>query len=183
MKEKIPTEVGDNWVTFFFECSPSDFKRILIDLFSLIKKITDAEIPHFLIREYVPTRHLGISLRILRKQTKSKEIDDKLCKFFEKHNIQYQKEPEANRHAWLRKGQVDSYWSRKRCEAIHKLSDFAVFMAKNDLFDTDSKCLNAHYLVNMLALQEATVPQSNQVCFLDIVAGKALTFQTFQLGT
>jgi hypothetical protein len=181
LNEDITTELKDNWATFFFECPTLDFKRILTDLFSLLDDTTEAQIPHFLIREYSLTKKIGVSLRILREPNKSTEVENALCTFFEKNKLKYQNEPEGNRHAWLRRGQIDKSWNKKRCEAIHQLSKFVVFMANNDLFDTSSRCLNAHYLINMLALQEATVPQSNQVLFLDIIEGKAPGFHTLPL--
>lgn len=181
LNDEVATEVGDNWSVFFFECPVSRLKRVLVDLFHYIRDIKEVRIPHFLIREYVPTKHVGVSVRLLRQQGVAKDLDDKLAEFFDKQKIQYQRKPEGNRHAWLRKGETDPRWNRKRCEAIHQLSNFAVFLAVNDLFDTDDRCHNSHYLINMLALQEATVPQSNQVMLLDIIEGKALAFNTFQL--
>lgn len=98
MGNELSTETGDNWSTFFFECPASDFKRILTDLFSFLEATQEAQIPHFLVREYALTQKLGISLRILRKPTESTMVETKICTFFEKNNLKYETEPEGNRH-------------------------------------------------------------------------------------
>lgn len=182
MPDQIATESGDNWTVLFFECPTETLQKVLVDLFKYVGKIEGAKIPHFTIREFVVSRRVGISFRVLRNQTSAEIVDSELVKFFEKENLQYQIEPKDNRHAWIRKGTTDLHWNRKRCEALHQLSEIVVFLAQNSLFDTNDKCHMAHYLVNMLALQEATVPRSDQVYFLDIISGNALSFKTQHLG-
>lgn len=181
MTNEIATENGDNWSVFFFECPTNRVRKVLVDLFLHIQKIEEARIPHFMNRQFAVTQHVGISLRVLRNQDDAKSVDGKLAKFFEEEKLQYQKDPRGNRHAWLRKGETNSKWNRKRCEALHQLSNLVVFLAQNDIFNTNDRCHFAHYAVNVLVLQEATVPGSNQVFFWGIISGEALPFHTEQL--
>lgn len=181
MTNEIATEIGDNWSVFFFECPTNMLRRVLIDLFQHVRKIDEARIPHFMVRECAFTQSVGISFRVLRNKSNEKIVDSKLAKFFEKEKLQYQKDPEGNRHAWLGKGTTNPKWNRKRCEALHQLSCLVVFLAQNDIYSANDRCHFAHYAVNMLALQEATVLGSNQVMFLDIISGELLQFQTRQL--
>lgn len=181
MTNEATTEIGDNWSVFFFEAPTNVLKRVLVALFKYVQKIEEARIPHFIIREFTVTQRVGISLRVLRHQVDAKIVDDKLTRFFEKEKLQYQKDPEGNRHAWLRKGTTKSHWNRKRCESLHQLSNFVVFLAESNIFGANDRCHMAHYIINMLTLQEATVPGSNQVSFWDIISGKVLSFLTQQL--
>lgn len=181
MTNKIATEIGDNWSVFFFESSTKMLKRVLVDLLQYVQKIEKAKIPHFIIREFTIARYVGISFRVLRNKDDAKFVDSKLAKFFEREKLHYQKDPKGNRHAWLRKGTTNSHWNRKRCEALHQLSNFVVFLAQNDIFGANDRCHMAHYTVNMLVLQEATVLGSNQVSFWDILSGEARWFHTQQL--
>jgi hypothetical protein len=178
MTNGIKTEVGDNWSVFYFECQRNRFESWLIDLFRHISTIKEAKLPHFMIREFSP--HIaGVSLRVLRDQKVAETVDTKLTAFFKTADLRYQKDPEGNHHAWIRKGETDSKWNKSRCEALSQLSRFAVFLAENNMFDTDSRCHNAHYLVNMLALREATKAKSNQVFFVDAINGMAIAFETY----
>jgi hypothetical protein len=181
LTNEIATEIGDNWSVFFFECPANSINEVLVDLFRYIRKIKEARIPHFMIREFAITQHFGISLRVLRSQDNADIVEGKLTEFFEQQGLRYQSNPEDNRHAWIRKGGTNARWNRKRCEALHQLSNLVVFLAKNDFFSANDRCHMAHYTINMLGLQEATVPNSNQVSLLDIISGQALSFQTYQL--
>ena len=181
MTKRVATEIGDNWSVFFFESPTNMLRKVLVDLFHHIEKIEEARIPHFINREFAITQRVGISLRVLRDKDDAKIVDSKLAEFFEKEKLEYQKEPEGNRHAWIPKGKTNSKWNRKRCEALHQLSNLVVSLAQNDIFSTDDRCHFAHYAVNMLVLQEATLPDSNQVFFLDIINNKALSFRTLKL--
>lgn len=181
MTNKVASEIGDNWSVFFFECPINRLRRVLVDLFKYIEKIEEAKIPHFINREFAVTQRVGISLRVLRDQDDAKIVDSKLVEFFEKEKLEYQKNPKGNRHAWIPKGTTNSKWNRKRCEALHQLSNLVVFLTKNSIFDASDRCHMAHYAVNMLVLQEATVLGSNQVMFLDIISGELRQFQTQQL--
>lgn len=181
MAYKVATEMGDNWSVFFFECSTDIISRVLVNLFQYVRKIKEARIPHFMMREFTITQRFGISLRVLRNPDDAKIVDEKLVEFFEKEGLQYQKDPEGNRHAWLQKGTSNVHWNKKRCEALHRLSSFVAFLAKNNISSAKDRCYMTHYIINMLGLQEATVTSSNQVMFLDIISGQALSFQTQQL--
>lgn len=181
MSELPRTENGDNWSVFFFECPTERLKKVLVDLFRYVGEVKEAKIPHFLVREYFLAKHLGISLRVLRKASDAKKLDDKLVDFFEKQKLRYDREPKGNRHAWIREGKINPDLHKGKCEALHKLSNFVAFLAQNDIFDAHHKCHNVHYLVNMLALQEATTLGSNQMSYYDLIEGKALRFQTLQL--
>jgi len=154
---------------------------VLVRLFHYVQKIKEARIPHFMLREFVITQRFGISFRVLRDQDDAKIVDSKLVKFFEKEKLQYQKDPEGNRHAWIRKRATNTRWNRKRCDALHQLSNFVVSLAKSNIFSANDRCHIAHYIVNMLGLQEATMLGSNQVSFLDIISGEMYTFHTHQL--
>ena len=181
MVAEIATEVGDNWSVFFFVSPVDKLKRLLGELFQYIDNFEEAKIPHFMCREFCVAQNVGLSLRVLRSRDDASFVDSRLAAFSEEKEVQHEKEPQGNRHAWLRKGETDENWDAKRCEALHRLSMFVVFLAENDLFDSDSRCHNAHYLINMLSLQEATVPNSNQVSLWDVTNGNAATFQTQEL--
>lgn len=181
MSDFPETEKGDNWSVFFFECPTERLKQVLIDLFKYLNEVRQAKIPHFLIRVYFPSKYLGISLRVLRKVSDAKKLDGKLVEFFENQKLRYDREPKGNYHAWIREGEIDPNWNKGKCEALHKLSNFVAFLAQNDIFDAHHKCHNAHYLVNMLALQEATVLGSNQMGYFDIIERKTSRFKTLQL--
>ena len=181
MTRDIATEIGDNWSVFFFQTSRVAAKRVIVDLFRYVQKIKEASLPHFMIREFVATRSIGVSLRVLRSKGNAKLVDGKLVRFFDRNDLHYKKEPEGNRHAWLAKGTRNANWNRQRCEFLHQLSSLVVFLAENDIFEARDKCLSAHYFVNMLGLQEATVSGTNQVHFFDTVSGEAYRFQTLQL--
>jgi len=177
----VATEIGDNWSVFFFECPAHSINEVLVDLFQFLKGIKKAEIPHFMVREFAITRSFGLSLRVLRNPDDAEIVDAKLVKFFEKKKLQCQENPEGNRHAWIRRGAKSAHWDRNRCEALHQLSNFTVLLAKSNAFSTRDRCHFAHYAVNMFGLQEATIPNSNQVYYLDIIRGQALSFHTQQL--
>jgi len=177
----LATETGDNWSVFFFECPANEVHRILVDLFRYTRGIKEAKIPHFMMREFAITKRFGISLRVLRNPDDAEAVDSKLVEFFEKESLNYQRDPRGNRHAWIRKGSTNAYWNNKRCVALHQLSDFIVSLAKSNLFSVKDRCHFAHYTINMIGLQEATVTGSNQVSLLDIISGQAPSFQTAQL--
>lgn len=179
MTNRVATEIGDNWAVFFFIVPAKMLKRILIELFEYVREIEEVEIPHFMMREYIVTQHVGISFRLLRNQEYAEIVDSKLIKFFESKNMNYQSNPKGNRHAW----KPDSKTNRAFCEALHQLSNLVVFLAQNNMFGTDERCHMAHYTVNMLALHEATISCSNQVYFWDILNGRALSFKTAPLKT
>ena len=181
MNGRVTTEIGDNWSVFFFECPAHLINGVLVDLFQFLKRIQKAEIPHFMVREFKITRSFGISLRILRSPDNAEIVDAKLAELFKKKKLQYQANPEGSRHAWIRKGARSAHWDRNRCEALHQLSNFAVLLAKSNIFSTQDRCYFAHYAVNMFGLQEATIHNSNQVCYLDVITGQALSFHTQQL--
>lgn len=181
MTNKIATEIGDNWTVFFFESPTGTLRRILVDLFQYVQKIEEAKIPHFMIREFAINQRVGISFRVLRNKDDAKMVDGKLAEFFGKEKLQYQREPQGNRHGWIRKGTTNLHWNRKRCEAIHQLSNFVVFLAQKNIFGSSDRCHMAHYAINMLVLQEAIVLGSSQVSFLDIINGDARSFHTQQL--
>jgi len=181
LTNEIATEIGDNWSVFFFECPTNAINGVVVDLFRYIRKIKEARIPHFMVREFAITQRFGISLRVLRNQDDADIVEGKLTEFFEQHGLRYQSNPEGNRHAWIRKGGTNTRWNRKRCEALHRLSNLVVFLAKNDIFSAYDRCHMAHYTINMLGLQEATVTGSNQVSLLDIISGQVRSFQTQHL--
>jgi len=181
LTRNIATEVGDNWSVFFFETSSVGAKRVIVDLFHYVQEIKGASLPHFMIRECMATRKLGVSLRVLRSKGNAKTVDGKLAKFFDQKGLHCEREPKGNRHAWLAKGTRNAIWNKRRCDFLYRLSSLVVFLAENEIFEARDKCLSAHYFVNMLGLQEATVSGSNQVYFLDTVSGEAYRFQTWQL--
>jgi hypothetical protein len=157
MVTEIETEVGDNWSVFFFEVSCATFKTVLFGLFQYLREIEAAHMPHFMIRECTFTQHLGISLRVLRDHDNMKIVDDRLAEFFERKKLPYDRDPKGNRHAWLEKRTRNEKWNKERCEILHQLSKLAVSLAKDDIFGASDRCHIAHYLVNMLGLQEATL--------------------------
>jgi hypothetical protein len=109
-------------------------------------------------------------------------VDNKLTQFFERHRLYYEKDPINNRHGWIQRGSVSSQWDYKHCESLHLLSKLIVFLAENNIFITSYRCHMAHYAVNMLILQEATLSGSGQVYFLDLVDNEALPFKTIKLS-
>lgn len=180
MSDQVTTENGNNWTVVFFECSTDALGQVLVDLFQYIGKIEKAKIPHFMLREFIG-KHVGISLRVLRHPNYAKIVDSEIARFMKNKSLSYKINPEGNRHAWIRKDQRRPKWNRKRCEALNQLSRFVVSLVPNSVFSASDKCHMAHYLINMFALQEATVPGSDQVYFLDLVSGRAYSFKTFRL--
>ena len=175
------TERGDNWSVFFFECPVGRIQQVLVDLSEQLRSVEEGRIPHFILREYAAGQHIGISLRVLREKEHAKEVDDKLAGFFEEQALYYERDPKGNRHGWIAVGTTSSHWDNKRCESLHLLSKLMFFLAKNDIFDASYRCHMAHYAVNLLILQEATLPSSNAVSFFDLITKKALSFKTHQL--
>jgi len=60
---------------------------------------------------------------------------------------------------------------------FHQLSNLVLFLAQNDIFSANDRFHMARYTVETLVLQEPSVPDSNQISFLDLISGGILLFQ------
>jgi len=180
------TEDGNNWTVMVFDCPSDELNRVLVDLFARVEQIKEAKIPHFTVRFGAFGKHVTISFRVLRNQAVAESVEDELNKFMHSKGLLYRIDPEgtghfAQCHAWIHKGEINQKWNNKRCQMLNGLSRFVVSLAENSVFDPDCRIEMAHLAVNMLALQEATVPGSNSAYYLDLVAGRVqgpyLTYQ------
>lgn len=180
------TEEGNNWVVVVFDCPNNKLTQVLVDLFACAEQIKEAKIPHFTVRYAAFLRYVTISFRVLRDQPSGQLVEQKLAEYMQQEQLQYRIDPEgedyyAQCHAWIHKGETNPKWNDKRCRALNRLSKFIVSLAKDSLFDPDDRIEMGHLAVNMLVLQEATVPGSNGAYYVDFVTGRVkgqyLTFQ------
>lgn len=186
MSGLLATEKGNSWTVVVFDCPSNELNRILVDLFACVEQIEEAKIPHFTVRYTVFSRYVTISFRVLRNQASAQIVERKLTEFMQQEALQHRIDPEgtdhfAECHAWIHKSETNPKWNDKRCRALNRLSRFVVSLAEDSLFDPDDRIEMGHLAVNMLALQEATVPGSNGAYYVDFVTGKTkgqyLTFQ------
>lgn len=180
------TEEGNNWTVAVFNCLSDELERILVDLFACIGQIKEAKIPHFTVRYTVFSKYVTISFRVLRDQAFAQVVEQELKRFMKQEALQHRINPWgtdrfAKSHAWIHKGETNPKWNKKRCQALNRLSRFVVSLAQDSLFDPDDRIEMGHLAINMLALQEATVPGSNGAYYVDFITGKVkgqyLTFQ------
>jgi len=183
----LTTEEGNNWTVVVFDCPSNRLNRILVDLFACVEHVKEAKLPHFTIRYTVFSRYVTISFRVLRDQASAQIVERKLTEFMQQEALEHRIDPEgtnhfAQCHAWIRKGETNRKWNDKRCRALNRLSCFVVSLAEDSLFDPDDRIEMGHLAVNMLLLQEATVPGSNRAYYVDFVTGRTKgSFLTFQI--
>ena len=75
-------------------------------------------------------------------------------------------------HAWIRKGETDTHWTRGRCLVLNQLSALAVKAYEEGVFDPESRFEWAHLAVNVLAVNEAV--NLSQAYLYDILTGRSM---------
>jgi hypothetical protein len=133
-------------------------------LFQTVEAIQGAYMPHYTIREAIgpPLSLLTVSFRVLRKQSVEEPLKSQIATIMKERGLAFRIDPQGNDHfaqcrAWASKGEVNPYWTRKRCDALNTLSRSIASFSTNSVFDSDSRFEWAHLFVNMLGLQEAVM--------------------------
>ncbi len=157
----LATEKGDNWSVTVFLCPIDRLIEVLPALWDVLEqnnKIT--LIPHYTIRGSFPKQKIAIiSWRVLRKNESTSRVDEIIrSKLIEYQIAPLKGEQFIKYHNWFLEGEVNEIWNRKSCELLHQLSDTAILIMKNGLFqDSSPVCSRGHtlhLLANMLGLQE-----------------------------
>lgn len=168
------TEEGDDWSVLVFECAVDRWGLILAGLFELVDNMEEGILPHFKVSAAIPGKVLIISFRVFRNPLNENTIKDRLEKYAREQGLNYAIDPNVGEsfgdyHHWIRCGDKNPRWVRKRCEALTHLSRLVVFLAQNSLDDWGTRLEMGHLTINMLGMREATVLESREAYFKDFV--------------
>lgn len=183
----LATENGDNWTVVVFKCGINELRHALNRLFAKVDSLSGIEIPHFTLRSFEIGAMVTVSFRVLRNPAISDSVASEISDSLQQARLNYAVDPSLHQelgefHAWIRHGGENPFWSRNRCELLSQLSRLVVSAAKSDVFEARDRSLLAHLAVNMLFLQEATVPRSDATYHLDVLSGQCCgPYQTIPL--
>lgn len=181
---KLETESGDNWTVIVFSCPKDKWPKVLVDLFNHLEGDKRIEIPHYTIRKFCGNSII-VSLRIFRNPKYQEEIKEYISNFMKTKNLVYRIDPSKGEqfwryHAWIRKGENNLKWNRERCEALNRLSQTTVFLAKNSIFTGKDRAEFAHLFTNMLALQEAHFKNRGKAGYADILNNQCYPYKAIE---
>jgi hypothetical protein len=173
----LATENGDNWTVVIFKCGVNELRPVLDRLFGKADSLPEVEIPHFTLRWFDIGTIVTVSFRLLRCPEISDFIASRISYSLRQAGLSLAIDPSVDEelgefHAWICHGGKNPFWNRNRCELLSQLSRLAVSAAKSDVFEACDRSLLAHLAVNMLFLQEATVPGTNAAYHLDVLTGQ-----------
>jgi hypothetical protein len=127
-----------------------------------------------------------ISFRVLRDPNMSDSVANGISDWLQQQGVGFAIDPTIEQrlgrsHKWIRHGEKCAHWNRNRCQLLSQLSRVVVSAAKLGIFEGDDRAELAHVAVNMLFLQEATVPASNAVYYRDGLSSRSFgPYRTFQ---
>jgi len=160
MSTNLATQDPENWTVIVFMCPAESWQRVLIEMFSHLRRINEAQLPHFLIRSFDQGRYV-VSLRILREPSAAHIVEGSLNKFLVERNLEIIGANRTDRlSGWI--SEWNDHWNRPRCEALNHLSEVVVLLAENELFHPEDRRDMAHYYTIMLGLYEVGRSQDNR---------------------
>jgi len=185
----LPTENGNNWTVVVFKCGINELRHALNGLFAKVDSLAGIEIPHFTLRWFDIGTMVTVSFRVLRNSEISDSVANEISDSLRQAGLNFAVDPSVDQelgkfHTWIRHGGENLFGNRNRCELLSHLSRVVVSAAKSDVFEACDRSLLAHLAVNMLFLQEATVPGSDTTYHLDVLTGQLCgPYQTIPLTT
>jgi hypothetical protein len=183
----LATENGDNWTVVVLKCGINELRYVLDALFAKADSIPGIEIPHFTLRRFDIGTMMAVSFRVLRNPEISDSVASGISDSLRQAGLNFAVDPSVGQelgefHTWIRHGGENPFWNRNRCELLSQLSRLVVSAARSDVFEARDRSLLAHLAVNMLFLQEATVPGSDVTYHLDVLTGQSCgPYQTIPL--
>ena len=175
----LDTTQGDNWTVVAYTAEPDRWMEVTAGLFNSLTSLGEASLPHYTVRAWHPHIFTITSLRVLRRPEDEPRVVNELTTHMKalgvaSHKIDPPDDDVDFRgcHAWIRKGETNSHWTRGRCRVLNQLSTLAVKAYEEGVFDPDSRFEWAHMAVNMLAVNEAV--NLSQSYYYDVLTGSSM---------
>jgi len=175
----LDTTQGDNWTVVAYTAEPDRWMDVTARLFNLLTSLGEASLPHYTVRAWHPQIFTITSFRALRRPEDEPRVVGELTACLKdlgvaSHKIDPPDDDVDFRgcHAWIRKGETDSRWTRRRCRVLNRLSELAVKAYEEGVFDPDSRFEWAHMAVNMFAVNEAV--NLGQAYLYDALTGRSM---------
>jgi hypothetical protein len=175
----LDTTQGDNWTVVAYTAEPDRWMDITARLYNILTSLGEASLPHYTVRAWHPQIFTITSLRALRRPEDEPKVVGELTACMKalgvaSHKIDPPDDDVDFRgcHAWIRKGETDTRWTRGRCRVLNRLSELAVKAYEEGIFDPDSRFEWAHMAANMLAVNEAV--NLGQAYLYDVLTGRSM---------
>jgi len=176
---------SENWAVAVFELEPSDIRKSLIELSDFLAAIPEVKSYHFLVRGREDNRPV-ISLRVFRAKEDTIPVKEKLeAKLKELRAQRVEIDPLQPSQFWMNYNQWTPFSAEKIanrggeegwkifCDILHKMTLFAIDLAKRNWFDGTQRQEIAHLMVWTLGCTEACWAS---VGYIDRVENKAYPY-------